>query len=425
MKLLDTIARQREEIKEIYSQKLVDREIKVDVEKKIIKVVSGVRRSGKSTLCLLSLKNKSFGYVNFDEKSLAETEDPEEILKAIKQIHGDVKILFLDEVQNLKYWELWVNSLYRRGYNLIVTGSNAKLLSKELSTYLTGRYISFELFPFSFREVLKFIELDLNNIELLKEKQGEIQNILVEYMKKGGFPEIWVKNLGKKYLETLFDSIVYKDIVKRWNVKYSVKIEDLGRYLFSIFSSKYSISKLKNILEFRSKTTVENYLNYLEEAYLIFSLHRFSFKEKEIIKSPRKVYGIDTGLINAVASVFSENIGKFMENTVFLELARRYKVNRELFYFQSKEGYEVDFLIKQGLNINQLIQVTYANSFDEIDHREIRALLKAKELFKKYKPRLTIITWDYEDEREISWFGKKGLIEFIPMWKWLLKLHKR
>ena len=187
----------------------------------------------------------------------------------------------------------------------------------------------------------------------------------------------------------------------------------------------YKRQKLKNILEFRSKTTVENYLNYLEEAYLIFSLHRFSFKEKEIIKSPRKVYGIDTGLINAVASVFSENIGKFMENTVFLELARRYKVNRELFYFQSKEGYEVDFLIKQGLNINQLIQVIYANSFDEIDHREIRALLKAKELFKKYKPRLTIITWDYEDEREISWFGKKGLIEFIPMWKWLLKLHKR
>ncbi len=418
MSVLETIARQKEEIKEVYAQRLVERELKIDVDKQIIKVISGIRRAGKSTLCFLLLKNRKFGYANFDEKPLAKAKDPEEILKAIKQIYGDVKTLFLDEIQNLKDWELWVNSLYRRGYNLIITGSNAKLLDKELSESLTGRYLAYELFPFSFREVLRFLEFDLDNINLLKEKQGKLQNMLKEYIDRGGFPEIWVKNLGADYLETLFESILYKDIVKRWKIRHASRMEELARYLFSIFSLKYSFTKLKNVLDFRSKTTVENYTKYLEEAYLVFSLKRYSFREKEKIKSPRKVYAIDTGMMRAVTTMHSKNLGRLMENTVFLELARKHKPNKELFYFETSEGHEVDFVVKEGLRIKELIQVTYANSFDEVEHREIRALLKAGDLLKCKV--LKVITWDYEDVREISWFNRRGRIEFIPLWRWLL-----
>ncbi len=421
MDVLETIARQKEEIKEVYAQKLVERELKIEVDKQIIKVISGIRRAGKSTLCFLLLKNKTFGYANFDEKPLTKVKDPEEVVKAIKQIYGDVRILFLDEIQNLEEWELWVNSLYRRGYNLIITGSNAKLLDRELSESLTGRYLTFELFPFSFREVLRFLKFDLDNIDLLKEKQGKLQRILKDYIFKGGFPEIWVKNLDVDYLETLFDSILYKDIVKSWKIRYASRIEELAMYMFSIFSSKYSFTKLKNILEFRSKTTVENYISYLEEAYLIFSLRKYSFKEKDRIKSPRKVYAIDTGMINAIVSSHSKNLGRLIENIVFLKLARNHKPNKELFYFETSEGYEVDFVVKDGIHVKELIQVNYANSFDEIDPREIRALLKAGELLRCKN--LTVITWDYEDERDISWFGKKGKVKFVPLWKWLLNQH--
>ncbi len=425
MDIREILIRQKREIEEIYKRRLVEREVKIDVEKEIIKVITGARRSGKSTLGFLSLKNKNFGYVNFDDREILNF-NSSEIEKGVKEIYGDVKILFLDEVQNYEKWELWVNSLYRRGHNLIITGSNAKLLSKELATHLTGRYISYELFPFSFREVLSWLNFDLKYLEYDKERQGKILNLLKEYLRRGGFPEVWVKDLEFDFLKSLFDDILFKDVVKRWKIRYVTLLEELSLYLINNFSNYYTITKVKNALKFRSKETVKNYIKYLEEAYLIFSLKNFSFKFKETLKKTRKIYAIDIGIINAIVYKFTENIGKLMENLVFLELLR--KTNEiplmEIFYLQTKEGYEVDFLIKEGLRIKQLIQVTYANSFDEIDKREIRALLHAKELFKQHKPELIIITWDYEDKKELSWFGKKGKIKFIPLWKWLLNFSQ-
>ncbi len=422
MNVVEVIARQREEINCLREREFVEREAEEKmrkwIDKDIIKVVTGVRRAGKSTLCYLVLRDRDFGYVNFDEKVLVSA-DPENILEAVREIYGSTKYLLLDEIQNLPDWELWVNSLYRRGYNLIITGSNANLLSRELSTHLTGRYIDTEIYPFSFREVLRCLKYDCSNVDLLREKQGNLKSILRDYLTKGGFPEIWVKELGKEYLETLFDAIVYKDVVRRWNVKYPVELENLAKYLLSMFSSKYSISKLKNLLQFRSKATVEKYIKHLEDAYLLFSLQAFSFKEKERIKSPRKIYSVDTGIVNAVASFTSPNLGRLMENVAFLDLCRRKKPNRDLFYLSAK-GYEVDFVVKDGLKVEQLIQVTYASDFDEVDAREWKALLKAKEVFGEHKPRLTVITWDYEDVRELSWFGRNGVVEFVPLWRWLL-----
>jgi len=416
--VVNTLARQKSEIEEKYKQKLIEREniekIAKNLENDIIKVITGIRRSGKSTLALFLLKNRNFGYVNFDERELIKT-NLDNLLSAVKEVYGDVKLLFLDEIQNVEGWELWVNSLQRKGYNLIITGSNAKLLSKELATYLTGRYLEFEVFPFSFREFLKAENFEFKDL-YDKEKEGKIKNLLKRYLEIGGFPEYILKNLEKDYLDTLFRAILYIDVVKRWNVKYSTKLEDLARYLISIYSREYSSTKIKNVLNFRSVLTVEKYIKFLEEAYLIFSLERFSIKPKEFLKAPKKIYCIDLGLINVISRRLFEEKGQLMENLVFLELRRKgLKENREIFYFKINDN-EVDFLIKEGLEIKQLIQVTYASSKDEIERREIKSLIKASELLKCKD--LLIITWDYEDEIKEN----NKVIKCIPLWKWLLEI---
>ena len=416
--IVNILTRQKSEIEEKYKQKLIEREnvekIAKNLENSLIKVITGIRRSGKSTLAMLLLKNRNFGYVNFDERELIKT-NLDDLLSAIKEVCGDVKFLFLDEIQNVEGWELWVNSLQRKGYNLIITGSNAKLLSKELATYLTGRYLEFEVFPFSFREFLKAENFEFKDL-YDKEKEGKIKNLLKKYLEVGGFPEYILKNLEKDYLDTLFRAILYIDVVKRWNVKYSTKLEDLARYLISIYSREYSATKIKNTLNFRSVLTVEKYIKFLEEAYLIFSLQRFSIKPKEFLKAPKKIYCIDLGLINVISRRLFEEKGQLMENLVFLELRRKgLKENREIFYFKINDN-EVDFLIKENLEIRQLIQVTYASSKDEIERREIKSLIKAIELLKCND--LLIITWDYDDEIKEN----NKVIKCIPLWEWLLKI---
>lgn len=279
-------------------------------------MLNGVRRSGKSTLAILLLKDKNFGYVNFDEKELTK-QRLDDILSAVNEAYGDVKFLLFDEIQNVNGCEFLANSLQRRGYNLVITGSNAKLLSKELATHLTGRYLEFENYPFNFREFLRCENFDVEDIKYSKEKQGKLKNLLRKYLEVGGFPEYVLKNLDKDYLETLFSSVIYADFVKRWNVKYPTKIDDLARYLISIHSRDYTATKLRNILGFRSTLTVEKYVKYLEEAYLIFSLERFSFKPKEFLKSPKKVYVVDLGLANTISARVTQDISRLMENLVF------------------------------------------------------------------------------------------------------------
>ncbi|MCD6403412.1 MAG: ATP-binding protein, partial [Candidatus Aenigmarchaeota archaeon] len=392
----------------------LEERLKPQMEKQIVKVVTGIRRSGKSTLALLLLQGKKFGYVNFDEKELIDI-NLDELLSGILEIYGNVKFLLLDEIQNVDGWELWVNSLQRSGYNIIITGSNAKLLSKELATHLTGRYVEFENFPFNFREFLRWKKFDLQDIEFLKEKEGKLKFLLREYLRVGGFPEFLVKQLEESYLKTLFDAVIYKDVVRRWNVKYPTKIEDLARYLISIHGREYTATKIRNLLGFRSTFTVQNYIKYLEEAYLIISLERFSKKTKEFLKAPKKVFSIDVGLANAISVKAEKEVGRSMENVVFLQLKNKgYKENRNLFYFKDYQQHEVDFVVKEGLDIKQLIQVTYASGLDEIEKRELRSLVKASDLLKCKN--LLVITWDYEDEIEFKW--KK--IKFVPLWKWLL-----
>lgn len=378
----------------------------------LIKVITGPRRAGKSVFSILLLKNKNFAYLNFDDENLLRVKNTDEIVKGIFEVYSEPEFFLFDEIQNLEKWELFVNKLQRRGYNLILTGSNARLLSKELATALTGRHIPIEIFPFNFREFLRAKNFDSKE-ELLPEAKGKILNYLDVYLKNGGFPEIVVKNLDPKtYLDTLFDAVLLKDVVKRYKVRFSQKIYDLALYLISSFSNEFSFTKLKNTLNFNSVNTIQNYLRYLEEAYLVFHLDRFSFKKKEQIKTAKKIYLVDNGFILAKSFQFSENIGKLMENLVFSELLKRgFKANETLFYYKTRNQKELDFILKEGNKIKALIQVCY---FPDLEtKREISALIEGSQELKCDE--LIILTWDKEAEEKI----KNKKIKFIPLWQWL------
>lgn len=379
----------------------------------LINVIVGPRRAGKSFFAVHALSRLGvFGYANFDDEKLVETKDYNEIINAINSIYSSPKYLLLDEIQNLDRWELFANRLHRQGYALIITGSNSKLLSKELATHLTGRYSLISLFPFSFKEYLSAEGKELT--------ESETREKLFNYLTYGGYPEPLLKKAEyKDYLSTLFSSIIYKDIVKRFRIRHAQAIEDLAVYLISNTAQEFSYNTLSRVTKCRSVHTVQKYLGYLEEAFLFFKIDRFSFKVREQIASNKKIYCIDNGFIHAKAFKFSPDIGKLYENVVAVEL-KKSEMNglANIYYWKSQQQEEVDFVIKQGIKIKQLIQVCYDLGDIKTKDREIRALLKAgKELNCK---NLLVLTESYENEEEISWFDVKEKVKFVPLWKWLL-----
>ncbi|MDO9464803.1 MAG: ATP-binding protein [bacterium] len=408
---------QEEEIAEIFKGKIIKREIEPVAEEMIdsdlIKVIMGVRRCGKSVLAHLLLTGKKYGYVNFDDERLigVKAEDLNDFLEVLKEIDPDFEYLLLDEVQNVKGWELFVNRLKRKGYKIVVSGSNSNLLSKELATHLTGRHFGIELYPFSFREFLSYKGIIVKERDsYITEKRAGIKKLLEEYLNLGGLPEALKIDAKKNYLRELFDKIITRDIVSRYNIKYVKDLKEIALYTVSNFSSKITYHKIKNIFEIKSVHTIKNYLGYLQEAYLVFQLNPFSFKLKEQIKQPRKIYSIDTGLINALVPKITFDYGKLMENLVFLELMRR---GKEI-YFYSQPNYEVDFLVKEGLKIKQLIQVSFSISDEGTRKREIKALLKGSKELRCNE--LIMITWDEQGEEKVN----SKVIKIIPLWRWLL-----
>ncbi len=381
----------------------------------LIKVVLGPRRAGKSVFSLMLLKGKSFLYFNFDDPALVgEKLDLYELVDELHKFYGDTKFVLFDEIQNLKGWELFANRLHRQGYNLILTGSNANLLSMELATHLTGRHLPIEILPFDFQEFLK-----AKNFSKFDQKP-ELLKLLEQYMTFGGFPEVVTKNQHPRgYLDVLFDSLLFKDVVKRHKVRFSEQIDQLGSYLINNVSNQYSFRKLANILKFKSDVTLEKYLKYLEEAYIIFSLSGFSAKAGERLRSPKKIYTVDNGFVASKAvQHFSDN-GKLMENLVFTEFVKRgFEPNRELFYYKTRNGREVDFAIMNGYEISKLIQVCYDVRNLDAEQREVKSLIEASDELKV--DNLTVLTWD--DEREVKKNGKT--VKFKPLWKWLLEIEK-
>ncbi|MEW6222730.1 MAG: ATP-binding protein [Candidatus Hadarchaeota archaeon] len=414
---------QREELEEIFRrEKIVDRTVPTE---KLLKALAhpnilailGVRRCGKSVLSHLLLKGKRYGYVNFDDERLANmaTEDLDRVLQAFYEIEKDLDYLVLDEIQDVPKWELFANRL-RRTKKVVITGSNAKLLSGELATHLTGRYLDFILYPFSFEEFLRVKGGEVGrDATYSTKKTAEIKSALRDYMHTGGFPEAC--KFGKGAINKVYEDIITKDILLRHGVRKERDFKDLARYLISNFSKEVTFSKLKNLFGIRNVHTAKNYVDYLVTSYLVFTVERFSFKLKRQMIAPKKVYCVDIGILDVMASRFSEDTGKLMENLVFLELLRKksfIEKPREIFYWKDHQQREVDFVVKDGMNVKQLIQVAYASGRDEIEKREMDALVKASDELRCNG--LLVVTWDYGGELKL----KNKKITCMPLWKWLL-----
>ncbi len=412
--LKDILILQKREFQNRINELYVDRRINFKkLKAPLIKIIVGPRRAGKSFFALHFLsKLDNFGYVNFDDERLVKLKDYDSLIEAVNFVYKNPTNILFDEIQNLEKWELFVNRLARQGFNLIITGSNSKLLSKEMATHLTGRHFLINLFPFSFREYLDLFEKDLTT--------NEIKNKFDKYVFEGGNPEPKIKKIDNKaYLISLFDSIIYKDIVRRYSIRNPNKINDLAYYLMANISNEFSFNSLKKLTSIESVHTVEKYLGYLEESFLFFSVKRFSYKVKEQLSSIKKIYCIDNGFVNSKSFKISPDYGKLYENLVAIKLKKLELDNKISFYYwKNQQQQEVDFVVKKGLKVHKLIQVCYNINNLKTKQREIRALLSAsKELKCK---NLLVITRDKEGEESFEWFGIKRKIKFVPLWKWLL-----
>ena len=289
-------------------------------------------------------------------------------------VYGDFKYLFCDEIQNIPSWFLFVNRLLRQKVRLIITGSNAKLLSSELSTHLTGRYNQIELFPFSFSEVLEYknIPADDNSTFGVARRKSAFE----EYMSQGGFPELFEVKNKKAYIRNLFNSIIMRDITQRFSVRYPEALRKMADYLTDTLCAEINYKSLAKQFSFGSAHTAENYVSYLRQAYLLIGLQKFSFKSRERIRN-EKNYVIDTALISTAKEGFSEqNFGWRLENIVCIELfRRRNQTLNDVYYY--KNGYEVDFVLVSDNKVVELIQVSVDISAQKTFNREVNALFRA------------------------------------------------
>lgn len=385
----------------------------------LIKLITGPRRAGKSVMALQLLKNQNFAYLNFDDDQLLKYFDEDVVIQGLNDVYKGFNYLLLDEIQNLPDWELWVNKLYRRGVNLVITGSNSKLLSHEMASTLTGRYVQITVLPFSFSETIRSAALTLPaNDQLTPVETGKILGLLHSYLFNGGFPETVLNpDLLKNYLSSLFDSILLKDILKRFRVRQTQQLYDLSNFLLSNYTNLFSFNQVKEVLDFNSVATVQKFIGYLEETYLFQHITRYNNKIKNQQKTAQKIYIIDNGFIKARSFELSPNYGRLLENLVFTELLRRgYKPQLELFYYRTRNDREIDFVTRRGHVIEQLIQVCYDTEQFKARKRETDALVEAAHELNCAN--LLLITWDKDETIEIN----QLFVTFLPAYKWLLNL---
>lgn len=410
------IQNQRKERDELLARHYLMRKSNTDVktllDNPMIKLITGPRRVGKSTYALLMLQGKSFAYLNFDDNLLLSAWDEELVMRTLDEVYPNYEFLLLDEVQNLKDWDVWVSKLYRRGKNLVITGSNAKMLSSEMATVLTGRYLQVEMLPFSLTETIEWKGANINSIS--NAKQAEAVAIADDYLRNGGYPEtIDMRSITRNYLSTLFDSIIWKDVAKRHNIRNITDLNNIALYLLSNFCNPLSANEIAKELSMTSVTTTRKFMDYLHEPYLFYYLPRFNNKLKLMKKAASKVYVIDNGFVAAKAFNLSENLGRLLENEVFVELLRQgYQVETSLFYYRSRNDREVDFVTRQGTHINQLIQVCYDMTSPKTEKREVSSLIECAGELKCNN--LLIIT--NNEEREIHTDGYN--IKVIPFIKY-------
>jgi len=399
----------------------VSRELEVSRRKDRVISVIGPRRAGKTYYFyqLMGEDRANSLYLNFEDTRLMDVtfKDIRDLIRIYIEVAGKApKNIFFDEVQNVKNWELAVRELLDlQHYNMFVTGSSSKLLSREIATQLRGRTFSYLLLPFSFREFLRAKNVFTEKMTM--DEAAKIRGYLKEYLEFGGFPEVVFEETEKeRILKEYFEMILFRDIVERHKLKNISLARFLLSFLLQNFSKEISVNRvLKSLSSQRfGKNTLYSYIDKIQDSVALFFLNRFSLRVYQRESWPKKIYLCDMGLTKIVR--FSEDIGKLMENCVFLELLRltNKKPMLEIYYWKNHEGAEVDFLLKEGVEIKELIQVTYASGRDEIEEREVKSLLKAsKETECK---NLRIITWNYEGVDKID----ERTIKFTPLWEWLL-----
>lgn len=407
----------------------VERELRISEDIRINKAITiiGPRRAGKTFYILqkfskLRKAGKAAVFFPLDDDRIYPP-TPDDLSTLVRVFYelfpdADEKYLFLDEIQNVPNWELFVKRVMERdGFRVYLTGSSSKLLSREIATALRGRTLTFEMLPFSFREFLRAKGIEVGRY-LSTREEAVVKTLLREYLEFGGFPEVVLIEdtyLKRKTLSEYVDVMLYRDVVERHGVKNLKAVRLFLKLLITSFAKEFSVNRtaryMKGIGVDVSKNTLYSYFDYFEEAYVIFPLKKFSYNLREVENSLPKVYVVDTGLINAYSLRFGETIGRLIENAVFLELRRREK---ELYYFRDERGREVDFLVKDGKDISELIQVSYSLEAPETFEREISALVNASE--KLDCENLTIINWNRDDILEVG--GKK--VRLIPLWKFLL-----
>lgn len=419
--ILQVLSEQREERDSFDAASWVARreESLLELESPLAQIVIGVRRSGKSTLChkVLIEHNINYAYANLDDDRLAsmKTEDLNTLLSCIYQIYGtDIKYLFLDEIQDVEGWHLFVNRLLRSKMRIIVTGSNAKLLSGELATHLTGRYNEIRLFPFSFSEYCHFHHIDTTSITT--KAAAERQQAFAQYMIDGGFPELQSLNNKRGYVQSLIEAILIKDIQYRYQVRSTDALRKIAHHLISNSCQLVNYGELASLLGVSDKT-VKKYVEYLQQAFLIQLLTKHSFKSKQRIHN-EKSYIVDIGIQNnRENSMAAENMGWRLENIIFIELMRRCAPQfLDIYYYKpTSRAKEVDFVICNQNKAIELIQVAFDISNPKAYQRETSSLIKASRELKCDK--LTLIS--FNDTREVNIDGKQ--INICSALDWLLE----
>jgi len=419
--ILQVLAEQKEYVEGYVPSKWVSRQEEqlFEFDSPLAQVVIGVRRSGKSTLChkvLLEHKVK-YGYANFDDDRLVklQTEDLNTVLSCIYQIYGtNIQYLFLDEIQDVEGWHLFVNRLLRTPLHVVVTGSNAKLLSGELATHLTGRYNEIHLFPFSFKEYCEYHKI--NTTSITTKAEAELKRAFMSYITDGGFPEIQGIRNKRGYVQSLIEAIVSKDIQRRFNIRNVNALRKIVNHLINNVCQEVNYDDLAKLLGL-TDLTVKKYVDYLRQAFIIQLLTKFSFKSKERIRNA-KAYIVDPGLQNNRENSFAAaNIGWRLENVVFIELLRRCANNYlDIYYYKANpRAKEVDFVICNQDIATELIQVAHEIDNEKTFKRETSALVKASTTL--HCDKLTLIAFTATREENIQ--GKN--IHIVSAIEWLLK----
>lgn len=390
-------------------------EDRIDLDSPQAQVVIGVRRSGKSTLCYNALTRKGikFAYVNFDDERLInlKAEDLNDVLEVLYKINGDFNYLFIDEIQNISEWYLFVNRLLRKQMHVILTGSNAKLLSGELATHLTGRHHSITLYPFSFAEYCDFKNIDVES--RTTKAIAALRGAFDDYMLQGGFPELQFISDKRDYIDGLVNNILKRDIEQRFKIVHTTAFEQMAQHLLNIAPTIIVDKSMQETFGFKSPHTPKNYLNYMKQAYLLLSLQKYSPKSRLRVIG-EKVYPIDVALMNQRENSFAgDNLGWRLETIVYLYLLRKYKSeSKDIYYYSGRYG-ECDFLVCNGRKTILAVQVSYDISSPKTLKREIAGLISAAK--KTGCTELLLLTAsEYDDiEREGYKIAVRPVFEYI------------